>query len=251
MSAWRNLERELDDWQRLGRKATLWWRDDDAVEPTPPLSRLTKLSGDYGIPVAVAAIPADSTPSLAEQLAICGNCTILQHGYSHKNNAPTDQKKAEFGPHRNHDEMICDLTEGTKKMRNFKGVYPALVPPWNRIDLGLFARLPKIGFRAISTFGPRKSACPAFGLKQINTHVDPVSWHSGRIFAGKDAVLGQMTGHLSARRKAEVDADEPTGLLTHHLVCDEAGWSFLEALFETTKNHPAADWLSAKEAFGK
>ena len=35
--AWLGVESELGHWQRAGRVATLWWRDDDAAAPTPAL----------------------------------------------------------------------------------------------------------------------------------------------------------------------------------------------------------------------
>ncbi|MBT3361413.1 MAG: hypothetical protein HN403_17455 [Rhodospirillales bacterium] len=249
MSGWKELERELDEWRNLGREATLWWRDDDATEPSPALDRLTALSKTYSIPVALAVVPGEIKRSLFPRLSTNENCTVLQHGFRHTNNARDGEKKAEFGPHRGNDEMLAELIEGAKRMGSFERAFPALVPPWNRIDCGLFAGLADIGFRAVSTFGPRQSAFPASGLRQVNTHVDPVSWHGGRGFAGEETTLSQLTGHLAARRNATVDTDEPTGLLTHHLVCDDAGWTFMETLFEKTKNNPAARWLRAKEAF--
>ncbi|MBC8158021.1 MAG: polysaccharide deacetylase family protein [Alphaproteobacteria bacterium] len=251
MSVWQELDRELEEWRRVGREATLWWRDDDATEPSPMLDRLTGLSETYAVPVALAVVPAEIKPSLFTRLAAAENCTVVQHGYGHTNNAPDGEKKAEFGPHRNQDEMLGELTEGAKMMQGFDRAYPALTPPWNRIDLSLFDALADLGFCAVSTFGPRKTACPAHGIRQVNTHVDPVSWHGGRAFAGEETALAQLCGHLAARRNGTVDADEPTGLLTHHLICDDAGWDFIEALFTRTINHPAASWLNTKEAFGK
>ncbi|MBL6927989.1 MAG: polysaccharide deacetylase family protein [Rhodospirillales bacterium] len=251
MSVWNKLKQELDEWELLGRNATLWWRDDDATQPSSMLDRLTALSEDYAIPVVLAVVPAEIKTSLFGRLSAFDNCTVVQHGFRHTNYAAGGDKKAEFGPHRGHDNMLAELTEGAKNMQAFERAYPALAPPWNRIDSGLFAGLADIGFRAVSTFGPRQSACPTPGLRQVNTHVDPVAWRKGRSFAGDEATLAQLTGHLAARRNGTVDADEPTGLLTHHLVCDDAGWDFIEALFEKTRNHRAARWLNAKEAFSK
>jgi hypothetical protein len=37
--------------------------------------------------------------------------------------------------------------------------------------------------------------------------------------------------------------------LTHHLVHDDAGWRFLERLFEATATHPAVRWLAAEAIF--
>ena len=56
-------------------------------------------------------------------------------------------------------------------------------------------------------------------------------------------------GHLRARRFLEVDAEEPTGILTHHLVQDERTNDFLRRLVTVTSAHPATRWLDATEVF--
>ena len=63
--------------------------------------------------------------------------------------------------------------------------------------------------------------------------------------SGKSAALGGLVGHLQARRLGAVCADEPTGILTHHLVQDEATDAFLDRLVAVTDAHPAARWLDA------
>lgn len=250
LATWTDLDLELDAWKNGGRAATLWWRDDDAVEPTPALERLLALSSEFDIPVAIAVIPAEARPALERRLAAHPACAVLQHGYSHANHAPGDRKKAEFGPHREVDAMLEELSRGRDALvgAGFAAVLPALAPPWNRIDPDLAARLPEVGLDAVSTFGPRPDRRPAPGLAQTNTHVDPVAWHQGRGFMGTAATLDQLTGHLAARRQGEADADEATGLLTHHLVVDDAGWQFLEDLFDHTRHHPAAAWVTPAEA---
>ena len=55
---WQPLVEELARWQRAGRKAELWLRDDDAVDPTPALDRLLDLTGEFAVPVTLAVIPA-------------------------------------------------------------------------------------------------------------------------------------------------------------------------------------------------
>ena len=46
-----------------------------------------------------------------------------------------------------------------------------------------------------------------------------------------------------------LDRDEPTGLLTHHLIQDKATDDFLYRLLRLTRGHPAARWLDAAEIF--
>ncbi|MBV8507886.1 MAG: hypothetical protein JOZ11_19045 [Alphaproteobacteria bacterium] len=83
----------------------------------------------------------------------------------------------------------------------------------------------------------------------MNTHVDLIAWKENRVFVGEDAALGGMVEHLRARRLRVVCADEPTGVLTHHLVQDEATNAFLERLIAVSTVHPAVLWLDAGEIF--
>jgi hypothetical protein len=98
-------------------------------------------------------------------------------------------------------------------------------------------KLPAIGIRGLSMYGPRPRTEAAPGLRQVNTHVDIVAWRRGKRFLGEEETLELARRHLGS--------DEPIGWLTHHAVHDAAAWDFLERLF-TLK---AARWLSAAEAF--
>lgn len=249
MTTWDDLDGELDVWQRIGRTISLWWRDDDAVEPTPALDRLLALAGNYHIPVGLAVIPARAKKSLPGYLEDHPYCSVLQHGYDHANHAPEGEKKAEYGTHRDRKKMLAELRKGRDRMKDFPRSLPVLVPPWNRIDGDLLANLGEAGFGAVSTFGPRAAARPAPNLRQVNTHCDPVAWHTDRKFMGESAALDQIIAHLSARRLGRADPFEPTGILTHHLAMDEAGWTFLETLFERSLANKAVKWLIIEEAF--
>jgi hypothetical protein len=116
-----------------------------------------------------------------------------------------------------------------------------LVPPWNRIDTALLPSLAGIGFTAVSAFG-RARAAP---VRMLNTHVDLIDWHGGR--GGKDH--GLLVRELVAELQQRLDGNsrEPVGVLAHHLVHDEAAWSFLEGLFDFTAGNPACPWASARE----
>jgi hypothetical protein len=49
--------------------------------------------------------------------------------------------------------------------------------------------------------------------------------------------------NLVAELKDRFDGnDEPIGILTHHLVHDEAAWDFIGQLFDETKGNPAVRW---------
>jgi hypothetical protein len=85
--SWTALDRELDLWLALDRRATLWWRDDDACGDTPALQRLLAIACAHDVPVAVAAIPAKCSSTLADAIAAFSQATIVQHGYAHANHA--------------------------------------------------------------------------------------------------------------------------------------------------------------------
>jgi hypothetical protein len=243
LSAWRTLFDELDRWPAPG--ASLWWRDDDAAAPTARLDRLLGL-GDQ--PLALAVIPAQAQPALAERLAGSG-VDVLQHGFAHANHEPPGSRKAELGGARPGEAVLEELVRGRDRLRQQFGrsALPVLVPPWNRIAAALAARLPAYGYRGLSTAKPRPRH--AAGPFRANIHVDVVDWRGGRRFIGADAALAVLTSHLASRRRGEVDPDEPTGLLTHHLVMDEASFAFTGEFLGRSAAHPAVRWLAARDIF--
>ena len=252
MSDWRPLERELDAWLEAERTATLWLRDDDACRDSAPLRRLLATAETYGVPVAVAAVPAGIEDSLGEAIARFGNATVVQHGYAHRNHAADGERSSEFGAARPLDARLDDLVSGRDRLagefgRRFATV---LVPPWNRIGEDLLPHLAPNGYRAVSCFGPRAASSPAPGLHQVNAHVDPIAWRRGRGFIGAEAVVERMVAHLRARRRGECDPDEPTGFLAHHLVFDDGIWEFVDGFLARTGGHRAARWLDVEQACG-
>ena len=56
--------------------------------------------------------------------------------------------------------------------------------------------------------------------------------------------------HLAARRSGAADAEEPTGLLTHHLQTDAPGWAFLEELMDRTAQQRCARWIGLESLMG-
>ena len=257
---WQTLEQELEAWSASGRRATLWWRDDDAVAPTPALDRLLGLALRSGLPIALAVIPARLSRRLPDRLSrAAGLVTVLQHGYAHRNHAPAGEKKQELGGHRPAASVLEEMSRGAAMMDAAFGPCrragaeparaPVLVPPWNRIDAGYLPALPGLGFRGVSCHGPRPAAQPTAGLAQTNSHVDIMRWQAPRGFVGQAEALGQLTEQLRRRRMGEVDAEEPTGLLSHHLAHDDAAWTFLERLTADLAARSEVAFLAAAEAF--
>ena len=245
MDGWHRLERELEHWQRLSRRPTLWWRDDDAQHDSPALRRLCELSRAFSIPLALAVIPQGADKTLVPLFEQTDGLYALQHGYSHQNHAAADQRKCELGDDRPMALILDELQRGMQQLQALLGdrFAPVLVPPWNRLSDSLIANLSAQGFSGLSTLGPRqaKQHC---GLKLNHVHVDLINWRS-RNFAGEEVVLEQLISHLQLRRSCQGDTDEATGLMTHHLAHDEACWEFCQRLFSRLSSG-SVRWLEAR-----
>lgn len=237
---------ELAHWRAESLTLPIWWRDDDAVEPTPALERLLALAGRFEAPLHLAVIPEPTTADLARRLRTVPQAFVLTHGWTHANHAPPDQKKAEFGTHRPVSTMLGEIEAGRRRLDELFGsrVLPVFTPPWNRIAPDVVEGLPAIGFAAISTFTPRPARFAVDGLLQVNTHLDPVAWKSGGGVLDAALLDAQLVRELEARRTGGADNAEPYGLLTHHLVQDEATWAFTETLLAALSASGAARWTS-------
>jgi peptidoglycan/xylan/chitin deacetylase (PgdA/CDA1 family) len=244
----------LARYQDTGQIATLWWRDDDAAAPSKALNRLLDLSAGHDAPLSLAVVPAKAEDGLARALERAPAVAVLQHGYAHQNYAAAGEKKIELGPHRPAQVILGELATGSLRLDAlFAGrALPVLVPPWNRLAPFLLPVLPELGYRGLSQFGPRPRATPVQHLCQVNCHVDPIDWRSGTGFVGPQKAVAALAAHLRLRLQAGDTAagSEPTGLMTHHAVHDEAMWRFLDGLLRLTRRHEAVRWLGAREVFG-
>jgi hypothetical protein len=252
VTGWGDLARECDLWAAEGRTATWWWRDDDAVTATPALDQLLRIAQG---PIGLAVIPANLKPDLAPRLQSASGAVVLQHGYAHRNHAPAGGRKSEFPDERDAQAVEQDLRAGFRKLSDVFGsrFLPVLTPPWNRIGGRTVAILQSIGFIGLTRYLPRPAPA-VHGVNLVNTHVDVIDWR-GRNgpaggFLGEAACLDLFIGHLQARRLGQADGQEPTGVLSHHLVHDPATWRFLEKLRDFLANQAAARLLDPSVAFG-
>lgn len=231
--------------------ATLWWRDDDARLPSPHLDRLIELSAASATPLVLAAIPHEIDSSLKHTIQTGPHISIVQHGWSHSNHAPANEKKCELGNHRDLNEILQELSAGAEILASFfaNRFLPVLVPPWNRISITVASHLQSCGYIGLSRFGTAAIPRLPADFYQANTHVDLVDWRGTRGFTGTETALHQITSHLQHRRNGQVPRDQATGILSHHLVHDEELWQFLALLFQFTGQHQAPRWLSGREVF--
>lgn len=246
-TTWDSLRDELARWRDDGRVADFWWRDDDAGQPAPALTRLTRLARDTRVPLALAVIPHDAASELVQ--APGPLVSILQHGCDHRSRAGAGEKKTEFPATEPVPDALQRLEQGRARIAGPQTL-AVLVPPWNRVSSpGLLLQLAQAGYKGLSRFEARGDAAKAPGLVQVNTHVDIIDWHGTRGFVGEEAALAATLAHLRARRKGTADRAEAIGVLSHHAVHDEACWAFLARLFEHSRRDGTALWHGADALF--
>jgi peptidoglycan/xylan/chitin deacetylase (PgdA/CDA1 family) len=239
---WPDLVDELDRWEEAGRVAALWWRDDDAVAPTPNLYRLLEIAG--GAPLALAVIPADATLELASTLRWFPQVAVIHHGWCHANHAAAG-KKSEYPADRHPVDVADELDEGRKHLHRLfdRRALPVFVPPWNRFAERFVPLLAEAGFKAISQMAPRGDNGPRRrigGFAVIDVDLDVTAWHEERAFLGEAVALDRLAALLRARREAADDT--AIGVLTHHLVMDSATEDFLARLNQLVAAHSAVRW---------
>ncbi len=227
---WQPLHDEFQHWHDAGLTLPFWWRDDDAIEPTAQLESLITITADLGMPCHLAVIPKYATPAFAKRIKTSAQIIPVVHGWAHQSHAPAEQKNAEFGATRPLEQSATDAILGLQRLDDLFGdqLKPMFVPPWNRINPELGPHLVAIGYDALSTYGPRKSRFGAPDLIQINTHLDPINWRGDRSLVAPDMLVAQTVQLLQDRRLGHTDNAEPFGFLTHHLIHDDAIWTFVK-----------------------
>jgi hypothetical protein len=245
---WQPVLDALDDAAGSGFAITLWWRDDDAVTDTAALQRLVSVAKRFRIDCLLAVIPAFADGTLAAAVRASSHLFVCQHGFAHQNHARPGEKKIELADHRGVDAVLAELAEGTRKLDalDFGGRYlPVLVPPWNRIGPEMIVRLQEAGFPILSVFGREggsgevsTSQAPVTPVPgRLNTHIDLVDWRAGRVAKTERQLADEIARDIP---RALAD-DGRIGLLTHHLVHDDAMWGALETMLRALLDHPAVN----------
>ncbi|MEM7251098.1 MAG: polysaccharide deacetylase family protein [Pseudomonadota bacterium] len=244
--SWAALDEALAQWQDLETSPVLWWRDDDAVACTDELRRLLALTENPARPLGLAVIPRRARAELFPYLTEFSAVRVMQHGYAHRNWAPPGVKKSEFGDGRSITAVRGDLLAGRDALAAHGASSDLFVPPWNRIAEPHLRVLADLGFRLVSGFTGRRERlfCETrSGLIRIDTHVDVIDWRGSRRFVGESEALSALIAALELRRTTPSgDGLDPVGILTHHLVHDDATWRFLERLFARLDRSGVVQW---------
>jgi peptidoglycan/xylan/chitin deacetylase (PgdA/CDA1 family) len=215
----------------LDRRAaplTLFFRDDDAGWDGPRLDALLDVFATQACPIDLAVIPAALTESSADALNAWRSrhpgIGLHQHGYAHLNYEPESARKCEFGASRPVERQCADIMMGRERLSALLGdVDPIFTPPWNRCLPETIARLPNMGFKAVSNSGKSKSDEQT--LQYLPIHLD---WEkerrSGAQLAALETLLAQADGHA--------------GIMLHHATMSPAAVEEVSGVIETLRAHP-------------
>ncbi len=238
LSTFSTLLRALDAKAAVGEQVTFWLRDDDAVEPSEPLSQLLELCEFNKVPLTLAVIPEHTGDALVHRLDSVAGVSVAVHGWSHTNHAPQGGKKCELGDDRPIDQVLAELERGFTKLSALHGseFVPLLVPPWNRITQNVLGQLHTLGFSGVSTFGVEKPTA----VKMINTQVDVIYAKGGNGVREASELVADIVEQLQAGRST-------IGILTHHLVHTPVTWDFLQQALALLQEHRAVRWVSVSD----
>jgi hypothetical protein len=260
-SLWDYARRELDIWaDSSSSKAHFWIRDDDAVETSTNLKRLSEVATRHETKIGLAVIPGEITTGLQEYLAESVHQFYpMCHGWKHINHN-LGKKPAEFGPDRPIASMIEDAEVALRSFRQFFGSsQPIFVPPFNRITPALVSALPQVGFAGVSlmpSYFERKLLQLSSRMQwrgivrmpefkdghRIDVHLDIIDWKA-RTAQSVEVVSDCLVQQLRGRRLGLLKSDAPIGILTHHLVHDEPVWHALESLLDFLRSHASVEFI--------
>jgi hypothetical protein len=220
----------------LTEPVTWFFRDDDAGWGDDHLWALAEVFCAAGVPLDVAAIPAEVGTGTARRLAQLvdeGAVRVYQHGWAHLNHE-LEGRRCEFGPGRTAAEQYADLTAGRGLLAELLDgrAEPVFVPPWNRCTSVTLDLLAALGFAGLSRDAD-SARCDHQALGEAGVRVDWARlWRQGGPW---------RVGHALAAAVADVrQAGRGTvGVMLHHAVMGPAELSAAWELLAVVHDHPA------------
>jgi peptidoglycan/xylan/chitin deacetylase (PgdA/CDA1 family) len=220
---------------------TFWWRDDDAAADDPRLERLLAIAEENAVPIALAVVPERLEAAAVRRILACPLAQVLQHGLAHQDHRSMDGRKCELVDRLDLDRRLVAARAMLAERFGDRFV-PVLVPPWNRIEPGLRARLPELGFIGLSTFAGRHRPPAVPGLRQVDTHVDVIRWGEERRHLDTAEIVAAFD-EAAARHAG------PLGLLSHHLVTGDTGFVALDRAIGLLQDRPGATFRASDMLF--
>jgi hypothetical protein len=218
---------------------TFFFRDDDAGWEDERLMTLLDLFAHHGVPIDLAAIPLDMTPSLARELSDrardAGLVGIHQHGYAHVNHE-REGRRCEFGPSRSEPAQLRDIGDGRERLLDLFGpvLQPMFTPPWNRCTEDTGACLVELGVEVLSR--DRTAGALALpGLRELAVQVDWFAKRKGEALSR--AAIGELLG-------ARASNPAPLGVMLHHAVMGVDDMAAVGELLDLVAAHDRTRCLS-------
>lgn len=213
----------------------VWWRNDDVRFDSPRFARLLAVAQRQQAPVALATVPVGLRPACVQRILSCGRALVIQHGIAHVSHAAPGERPLELGGGLSDPaDLAAGLSAGRQRLAEAFGpkFLPMQAPPWGRIDPGVMAMLPALGFTSLSTFGRRRAPQVLPSLWQVNCHLGLHRWAAPSGPLPYEEAVARLTALVRRSR------GEPIGILTHHKVMNEEAFVTLDRLLAFIKSQP-------------
>ncbi len=235
------IKKELSLWQQNGQQCHFWWRDDDATQDTPALQKLIDLHQQTKIPVALSVIPKFAHVTLLQQIKNLPQISILQHGWQHRNYELPEQPFSEFGSSRDSEIIRQELRTGRNLLKAMfaKQFVTGFVAPWNNLAAKHWPEFDQ--YDLVSFHDGAANQMPS-KFKQLNVHIDILRWRKYPKFRGTTRTIKAILKQLKQRR-TDQQFDKPIGIMSHHLVMDNASWQFLTKLLNFLRQESVVQFL--------
>lgn len=226
----------LPDTQKI---IPIFLRDDDIDEDEESLRHLLDIALSRNAPMNLQIIPEKLTEAGVRILKDFNRVnpdlvSLNQHGWTHLNHEE-EGRKCEFGPSRNFQEQLEDISKGKTILETIFPMrfFPVFTPPWNRCTPDTFKVLDELGFYLLSK-DLGKQPIIGYSFIEISTSLDLYTWKGGaKMKAPEDIVK------LFLRQIKELNV---IGILLHHKVMDATAFAFLDQLLAELQQWPNVEF---------
>ena len=223
----RTLQNGLERLSLTRSVIPLFLRDDDIDEDEESLRHLLDITLSRTVPMNLQIIPKTLTEGGIRVLKDFNRVnpdlvSLNQHGWSHRNHE-REGRKCEFGPSRNFQEQLEDISRGKTILETIFPMrfFPVFTPPWNRCTSDTFQALDALGFHILSKDRGRQPITD-FAFTEISTSLDLFTWKGGAEMKNPEDIVRLLLDQFE---------ELPViGILLHHKVMNTESFGFLDQL---------------------
>ncbi len=217
----------------------IFLRDDDIDEDEESLRHLLDITLSRNAPMNLQIIPEKLTEAGIRVLKDFNRVnpdlvSLNQHGWTHINHEK-EGRKCEFGPSRNFQEQLEDISKGKAILETIFPMrfFPVFTPPWNRCTTDTFKVLDELGFHLLSK-DLGKQPITGYSFNEISTSLDLYAWKGGAKMKTPEDIV-----QLLLRQIQELNV---IGILLHHKVMDATAFAFLDQLLAELQQWPNVEF---------